>query len=171
MTYPTTTAHLLQRMREVTEMGLGSVRIIPADYFSSDAYPGKPEDAVAREVMWKPQIHPRIGKWARTDFLSDFSADVLYDVTFVVEFTHDTDSELMRDKRTEIESTVLDMTHKVIGALTQAANLEYTADGTYTGLLDGKLRFVSAGDIAWDYNRHTVKQTINFIGVFGLRHT
>lgn len=154
MSNPTSYGPLVQRIREVTEQGLGTLRTIPAGTFSGDTtYPERRAEAVARDVLNKPQITVRIGR--RTNGgrqLNTTPSFVIEDAEIIVDLSYKLDGSLMRDKRQELIVEINNAASTVRAALTKANNLRLTADGNATGLASGMLNWQETTEprLRWD---------------------
>lgn len=163
MSFPTSFSPFISRLISVLIEGAGNDgRTIDAGHFGwGPINPETPDEMMGIAALWKPQIDVSEIRYEDTGAISENMGFAQYRIEIDLLIAYRVESEVWREKRTELMDRILSDAHMIRAALGNPGNLPQSI----TGLASGMLRLISSGPAQYNREAGIAKNSMTFRGI------
>lgn len=164
--YPSNFNNAIKAIEEVLVEGKGiSPYVIPANTFDiSWAYETRTEEGLSHDTLIQPQIRCKVSEIVDHNAWFRPANIIMYKVTFEIEIAYKLDSAILQDVKRQIETTVANAAPLVQKALTNPNTMLTTNDSEPTGIVSGRLKFLTFNNIRYQYTTGVALASFRFEG-------
>ena len=170
MPNPSNFNNAIKAIEEVLISGKGtSPYVIPANTFDiSWAYETRTEEGLSHDTLIQPQIRCKVSEITDHNAWLKTNTQIIYKVTFEIEVAYKLEASILQELRKEIETTVANSAPLIQKALTHPTNLTTTLANEETGIVSGRLKFLSFNNVRYQYTTGVALATFRFEGLICL---
>ncbi len=164
MTIPNNFSPMILAIEEVLLSGSGVYPYtIPTGSYSNDwYYEDRAVEGLSLDTLTKPGIRVKIEEVKDSQAWLKPNTKTMYDVQINIQLAYHLNSQFLKNKRSEVETSVVNNSIILQRALTFPNNLLTNSLSQSTGLASGRLNFERYGNVRYDYQNSLATAEVSF---------